>query len=294
MCLFCFFACRSRYFVYLVPIRRERRHACMFMVCFRIFTCRTMAATAVQTMPIGCRTSWRPAWIKPSTYRWDKRIQRRSIFSKWFSWKECKCVRCDWKREPGTRSNLSVNKFWVFFVCSPFYGYHRQEHQYLKIFLYNPAMVRRTANLLQNGAILNRVYQPHESHLPYILQFMIDYNLYGMSFLCVPSTVIRYRQAAFADENISCGTSTQSDMGGRRWLDKSVERITTSANEIDVQAVFILNRFQIAINENAEHANPGIAFIWSDERGRRNKRNGKVSGITFDCRNARQLVHNQF
>lgn len=175
------------------------------------------------------------------------------------------------------------NFYFRFYVFSPFYGYHRQEHQYLKIFLFNPAMVRRTANLLQNGAILNRVYQPHESHLPYILQFMIDYNLYGMSFLYVPSTVIRYRQVVLADENEICESPMQSDTSGRQWLDKSVERMTTSANEIDVQAIFILNRFQIAINENAEHANPGIAFIWSDERGRRNKMNGKVSGLPFNC-----------
>lgn len=150
-------------------------------------------------------------------------------------------------------------------------------------------MVRRTANLLQNGAILNRVYQPHESHLPYILQFMIDYNLYGMSFLYVPSTVIRYRQATGSDENVVCASPLLSDTGGRRWLDKSVERMTTSANEIDVQAIFILNRFQIAINENAEHANPGIAFIWSDERGRRNKMNGKVSGKTFQSQKHQRI-----
>lgn len=145
-------------------------------------------------------------------------------------------------------------------------------------------MVRRTANLLQNGAILNRVYQPHESHLPYILQFMIDYNLYGMSFLYVPTTVIRYRQvqsAASDDENIMLFDSPlQSDTdNGRQWLDKKIERMSTSANEIDIEATFILNRFQIALHENAEHANPGIAFIWNDERGRRSKMNGKVSAM---------------
>lgn len=179
---------------------------------------------------------------------------------------------------------VSISDFWF---SSPFYGYHRQEHQYLKIFLYNPAMVRRTANLLQNAAILNRVYQPHESHLPYVLQFMIDYNLYGMSFLYVPSTVIRYRQphpvaadaATAADDSVASDFPLQSDPDGRQWLDKKIERMTTSANEIDVEATFILNRFQIALHENAEHANPGIAFIWSDERGRRSKMEGKVSGI---------------
>lgn len=150
----------------------------------------------------------------------------------------------------------------------------------MKIFLYNPAMVRRTANLLQNGAILNRVYQPHESHLPYILQFMIDYNLYGMSFLYVPSAVIRYRRLPSASDDICVSDSPlQPDTGGRQWLDKKIERMTTSANEIDVEATFILNRFQIALHENAEHANPGIAFIWSDERGRRSKMNGEVSTV---------------
>lgn len=73
----------------------------------------------------------------------------------------------------------------------PFYGYHQTEHKFLKIYLYNPAFIRRVANLLQNGAILGKIYQPHESHVPYILQFMIDYNLYGMSMLHVPATLVR-------------------------------------------------------------------------------------------------------
>lgn len=83
--------------------------------------------------------------------------------------------------------------FNLFFNCRPFYGYHSNEHQFLKIYFYNPHFVKRAANLLQNGAILGKVFQPHESHVPYILQFFIDYNLYGMSFLHVPSDVVRYR-----------------------------------------------------------------------------------------------------
>lgn len=67
------------------------------------------------------------------------------------------------------------------------------EHQYLKIFLYNPMLIKRAASLFQNGAILGKIFQPHESHVPYVLQFLIDYNLYGMSFLYVPSEVVRFR-----------------------------------------------------------------------------------------------------
>lgn len=80
------------------------------------------------------------------------------------------------------------------FFNRPFYGYHPNEHRFLKIYFYNPLFIRRAANLLQNGAILNRIHQPHESHLPYLLQFFIDFNLYGMSFLHVPADVVRYRR----------------------------------------------------------------------------------------------------
>lgn len=37
----------------------------------------------------------------------------------------------------------------------------------------------RLADLFRSGAILDRPCQPFESHVPYLLQFMIDFNLYG-------------------------------------------------------------------------------------------------------------------
>lgn len=61
--------------------------------------------------------------------------------------------------------------------------------------MFNPRFVRRAANLLQSGAIMNKNFHPYESHVPYILQFMIDYNLYGMSFVHIPLDVVKFRQA---------------------------------------------------------------------------------------------------
>ncbi|KAL8136319.1 hypothetical protein V2J09_002320 [Rumex salicifolius] len=68
-----------------------------------------------------------------------------------------------------------------------FYGYHSQEELFLKIYLYPyryyPQDISRSASLLLEGAILEKSLQPHESHIPFLLQFLVDYNLYGMGHM---------------------------------------------------------------------------------------------------------------
>ncbi|KAK4772724.1 hypothetical protein SAY86_014499 [Trapa natans] len=66
-----------------------------------------------------------------------------------------------------------------------FYGYHSSEELFVKIYFYNPHDIGRAAQLLLVGAVFDRSLQPHESHVPYLLQFMVDYNLYGMGHLHV-------------------------------------------------------------------------------------------------------------
>ncbi|RZF48434.1 hypothetical protein LSTR_LSTR017538, partial [Laodelphax striatellus] len=73
----------------------------------------------------------------------------------------------------------------------PFYGYHEKSHQFLKIYFYNPLIVKKATDLLQNGAVCNKIFQCHEAHLPFILQFFIDYNLHGMSFIQLASVDLR-------------------------------------------------------------------------------------------------------
>ncbi|GMI88783.1 recovery protein 3 [Hibiscus trionum] len=64
-----------------------------------------------------------------------------------------------------------------------FYGYHSSEELFVKIHFYYPHDVSRAANLLLAGVVLDKILQPHESHIPFILQFLVDYNLYGMGHL---------------------------------------------------------------------------------------------------------------
>uniref|UniRef100_A0A1B0A7J0 DNA polymerase zeta catalytic subunit n=1 Tax=Glossina pallidipes TaxID=7398 RepID=A0A1B0A7J0_GLOPL len=147
----------------------------------------------------------------------------------------------------------------------PFYGYHRKEHYFLKIYMYNPRFIRRAAGMLQNGVILNKVFQPHESHVPYILQFMIDYNLYGMSFIHMPFDIVKFRRATDAD------VIPFKDLSDIQILNcHIVKKLTNCALEVDILAIFILNRFQLLHkSSSSKHTNPGIESIWHDEKVRR-------------------------
>ncbi|XP_014677609.1 PREDICTED: DNA polymerase zeta catalytic subunit-like [Priapulus caudatus] len=80
----------------------------------------------------------------------------------------------------------------------PFYGYHGSECPFMKIYFYNPGMLKRAAELLAAGAINNRTYQPHQAHFTFSMQYFVDYNLYGMNLVRLGR--VRFRRA-LADGN---------------------------------------------------------------------------------------------
>nr|CAD7400920.1 unnamed protein product [Timema cristinae] len=162
----------------------------------------------------------------------------------------------------------------------PFYGYHAREHQFLKIYLYNPLMVKKTAELLQNGAILNKVFQPQEAHLTFILQFMIDYNLFGMS--PVNLSAVKFRRSSETQGR------SQEDIPEDLLLPEKVTRISSCDLEVDALATDILNRNTITGGELS--VNPGLAGIWEDEKQRR-RVEGRVSQITPQLSQERPFSH---
>ena len=52
-------------------------------------------------------------------------------------------------------------------------------------------MLKRGSDLLIAGVILGEVFQPHESHVPPELQFMMDYNLQGMNLIHLKHVMFR-------------------------------------------------------------------------------------------------------
>lgn len=145
------------------------------------------------------------------------------------------------------------------------YGYHEREHQFFKIFFYNPAIIKKACSILENGAVLGKHLQPHESHINYVLQFMIDYNLHGMSYINLSTVKHRY------DPKSMKNTPPDSI------LPPTIQKRSISQLEIDAFASDILNRNEI----NGElTVNPGLAALWEDERQR--KRNNDLdSQISF-------------
>ncbi|XP_068432657.1 DNA polymerase zeta catalytic subunit [Clinocottus analis] len=197
----------------------------------------------------------------------------------------------------------------------PFYGYHAKEKHFMKIYLYNPQMVKRVCELLQSGAVMNKSYQPHEGHIPYLLQLFIDYNLYGMNLLNLGAVKFRrapskedavavpYRPTPSGCPSVSTWKSpctsklSDSTLGGTfvRWEENTipcflvldeVARQSTCELEVDAVAVDILNRLEI---ENQIGRNPGLQAIWEDEKQRRREKN-QVSQIETPESQDRGLV----
>ncbi|KAK0182998.1 hypothetical protein PV327_001077 [Microctonus hyperodae] len=156
----------------------------------------------------------------------------------------------------------------------PYYGYHRREHQFFKIYFYNPAMMKKAADLLQNGSVLNHRLQPHEAHIPFILQFMMDYNLHGMSLINLSKIKHRRDVTQIISETKSSGDSLLSPVDDINYLPVSVMRQSLCKLEVDALASDILNRGEL---EKGMELNPGLEAIWEEERARRMQ-----AGLPYD------------
>ncbi|TRY87734.1 hypothetical protein DNTS_031801 [Danionella cerebrum] len=170
----------------------------------------------------------------------------------------------------------------------PFYGYHEKEKVFMKIYLYNPQMVKRLSELLQAGAVMNKSFQPHEAHIPFLLQLFIDYNLYGMNLITLAAVKFR-RSRATGEESINRGSDSKTESQWNpsmpspatretpytRWEEENlpsslvleeVQRMSVCELEVDAVAADVLNFLEI---ENQIGRNPGLQAIWDDERHRR-------------------------
>lgn len=62
----------------------------------------------------------------------------------------------------------------------------------------------RVCELLQGGAVMNKSFQPHEAHIPFLLQLFIDYNLYGMNMINLAAVKFRKSHATGNADSYLC------------------------------------------------------------------------------------------
>ncbi|CAO3569276.1 unnamed protein product [Mortierella alpina] len=170
----------------------------------------------------------------------------------------------------------------------PFYGYHVGYTTFLKIYLFNPDFESRIVDLMRSGAIMATKFQPFEAHIPFRLQFFIDYNLYGMGWLELEDALLR-QDVPMPEANDHPKRLTKATVADRIWLpDSDPGRMSHCEIEMDTTADKIINRDK-ALERNI-HQNlgecfqppsltaqvPSMAGLWEDD-ARRRKANGLPS-----------------
>ncbi|ROW07154.1 hypothetical protein VPNG_07381 [Cytospora leucostoma] len=169
----------------------------------------------------------------------------------------------------------------------PFYGFHVGYRFFLKIYMFNPIVMTRVADLLHQGVIMKRKFQPYEAHLQYLLQFMCDYNLYGCDY--IESNKVMFRspvpQYNEEDEDTLHVWHDQSISRERMTDDYSLPRSSHCSLEVDMCVQDILNRKAVKERRlhhdfvEKDHPVPAsmklvhsMAGLWADETKRRKRR----------------------
>lgn len=184
--------------------------------------------------------------------------------------------------------------------ATPFYGLQQGWHYYYKISLLSPKHITRLADLFRSGALLGRAYQPYESHVPYLLQFMIDYNLYGCGTVRCHSVMFRRplpERSVLSNGNMSSNDPSCSsvyslhghtnlsiaNVPATSILHQDYLRCSHTQLEVDVLAGSIMNRR--ALRQRAIHHDiltegdmpvpdeerilPSLTELWRDDARRR-------------------------
>ncbi|KAK3311463.1 uncharacterized protein B0T15DRAFT_387080 [Chaetomium strumarium] len=171
----------------------------------------------------------------------------------------------------------------------PFYGFHVGYRFYLKIYMLNPAVMTRLADVLQQGLVMGRPFQPYEAHLQYLLQFMTDYNLYGCDFLDAGKVRFRAPVPDPAGPDEVPGIWDSNTIPPESITDEyGLPRASHCSIEVDICVQDILNRRAVKERRlhhdfiEREHPIPAdvklvhsMAGLWRDETKRRKKRMGK-------------------
>ncbi|KAH9098637.1 hypothetical protein Ae201684P_017848 [Aphanomyces euteiches] len=173
------------------------------------------------------------------------------------------------------RHTVSIAKL-VVVKGIPFYGYHSSEKLFIKVFLYDPAMTSRIVQVVESGLVAQRVFQPYEAHIPYLLQVFADYHIEGMNFLHIYKYKFRLplpqTQSHLSTAELWLATTSLSSFEGRAApvLSSTMwnARTAVCSLELDVSCKNILNPAAAAATSSQCYV-PSLAPLWEEEKLRR-------------------------
>ncbi|GAA6018210.1 hypothetical protein JCM11491_005634 [Sporobolomyces phaffii] len=209
----------------------------------------------------------------------------------------------------------------------PFYGYHVGYRLFLKIYMVHPTHKSRLSQCLRSGAVLGTEFDVFEDHIPFLLQFMLDSNLYGCGWVEVGDCLFREGVPEYVPPNESDALYTPpptclGPYAHRTYVDLTVpasrihppagpNKASYSALEIDLPASAILNRAsnpaRLLHHDFVEKLCPdsvergklvrSVKELWDDERRRRAARGDSGpydetddAPRAFDSRDARDPI----
>ncbi|GME87308.1 unnamed protein product [[Candida] boidinii] len=125
-----------------------------------------------------------------------------------------------------------------------FYGFSEGYSGFVKVSMLSPKYITRLTRLLHDKKINNQFNQPYESHIPYMLQFLSDYNAYGSDWLKLSQCFLRYPLVSLK-ENEEYQTEFQTDFSYHNKLKINQELKDYFENKFinrDINRVLILNK----------------------------------------------------
>ncbi|KAL6933461.1 hypothetical protein ACO0R3_002568 [Hanseniaspora guilliermondii] len=140
-----------------------------------------------------------------------------------------------------------------------FYGYHENVETFYKISLLRPKSLNRLTELLNkldNDQLPNfdinvqkssKKINVFEAHLPYFLQFCIDFNLYGCSWLNVDK--FQYRIPMLNQKSAAIFDDQEFEFICEKMKSNDYPRIGNTFLEIDVEKRNILNSIELTQND---------------------------------------------
>jgi len=137
---------------------------------------------------------------------------------------------------------------------------------------------------------MGRKFQPYEAHLQYLLQVMVDYNLYGCDYLEAAKVTFRAPVPVPVESGETSRLWDSTTIPPELVLDRpELPRISHCSIEVDVCAQDILNRYKVQerrlhhdFTERERPFRPDVklvhsmAELWKDEERRRRKKMGKL------------------